>query len=138
MQKSNMHTYNLTPFFRVVEKGVKVLVSQSCLTLCDPLDCSPWGSYVHGFSRQEYWNGLPSPPPGIFLTQGSNWRLLRLLHWQTSSLPLGYPDQAEHQAVFNLLPLCWDWKQSSLCVLSKSGVLVSYSHLESPTGFQIS
>ena len=52
-----------------------MLVSQSCLTLCDPLDCSPWGSYVHGFSRQEYWNGLPSPPPGIFLTQGSNWRL---------------------------------------------------------------
>ena len=25
-----------------------------------------------GFSRQEYWSGLPFPPPGIFLTQGSN------------------------------------------------------------------
>ena len=25
-----------------------------------------------GFSRQEYWTGLPCPPPGIFLTQGSN------------------------------------------------------------------
>ena len=25
-----------------------VLVSQSCLTLCDPLDCSPPGSLVHG------------------------------------------------------------------------------------------
>ena len=24
-----------------------------------------------GFSRQEYWSGLPSPPQGIFLTQGS-------------------------------------------------------------------
>ena len=23
-----------------------------------------------GFSQQEYWSGLPSPPPGIFLTQG--------------------------------------------------------------------
>ena len=22
------------------------------------------GSSVHGFSRREYWNGLPSPPPG--------------------------------------------------------------------------
>jgi len=22
------------------------------------------GSSVHGFSRQEYWSGLPSPPPG--------------------------------------------------------------------------
>ena len=26
----------------------------------------PWG-----FSRQEYWSGLPWPPEGIFLTQGS-------------------------------------------------------------------
>ena len=25
-----------------------------------------------GFSRQEYWSGLPVPSPGIFLTQGSN------------------------------------------------------------------
>ena len=25
-----------------------------------------------GFFRQEYWSGLPSPPPGDFPTQGSN------------------------------------------------------------------
>ena len=25
-----------------------------------------------GFSRQEYWSGLPFPPPGDLLTQGSN------------------------------------------------------------------
>ena len=35
---------------------------QSCSTLCDPMDCSPPGSM--GFSRQEYWSGLPCPPPG--------------------------------------------------------------------------
>ena len=28
--------------------GKKVLVAQSCLTLCDPIDCSLPGSYVHG------------------------------------------------------------------------------------------
>ena len=39
------------------------LVTQSCPTLCDPMDCSPPGSSVHGFSRQEYWSGLPFPPP---------------------------------------------------------------------------
>ena len=27
----------------------------------------PWG-----FSRQEYWSGLPCPPPGAIPTQGSN------------------------------------------------------------------
>ena len=41
-----------------------------------------------GFSRQEYWNGLPFLLQGIFLTQGSNPRLLGLLHWQEDSLPL--------------------------------------------------
>ena len=32
-------------------------VTQSCLTLCNPMDCI-------GFSRQEYWAELPFPPPG--------------------------------------------------------------------------
>ena len=27
------------------------------------MNCSPPGSSVHGFSRQEYWSGLPCPPP---------------------------------------------------------------------------
>ena len=44
--------------------AVLCFVVQSCLTLCDPMDCSPLGSSVHGFSRQEYCNGLPCPPPG--------------------------------------------------------------------------
>ena len=39
------------------------LVAQSCLTLCDPMDCSLPGSSV-GFSMQEYWSGLTCPSPG--------------------------------------------------------------------------
>ena len=35
-----------------------------CLTLCDPMHCSPPGYSVTGFSRQGYWSGLPLPPPG--------------------------------------------------------------------------
>ena len=27
------------------------------------MDCSPPGSSVYGISRQEYWSGLPFPPP---------------------------------------------------------------------------
>ena len=30
-----------------------VLVAQSCLTLCDPVDCRPPGSSVHGIPKQE-------------------------------------------------------------------------------------
>ena len=43
------------------------------------------------FSRQEFWGGLPGPPPGIFLTQGLNSHLLNFLHWQVGSLPLVPP-----------------------------------------------
>ena len=37
---------------------------QSCLTLCNPVNCSPPGSSVHGILQQEYWGGLPRPTPG--------------------------------------------------------------------------
>ena len=37
---------------------------QPCLALCDPMDCNASGSSVRGFSRQEYWSGLPCLPPG--------------------------------------------------------------------------
>ena len=36
---------------------------QSCPTLCNPIDGSPPGSPVPGFSRQEHWSGLPFPSP---------------------------------------------------------------------------
>ena len=39
------------------------LVAQSCPTLCHSVDCSPPGSLSMGCSRQEYWGGLPFPPP---------------------------------------------------------------------------
>ena len=35
---------------------------KSCPTLCKPVDCIPPDSM--GFSKQEYWSGLPFPPPG--------------------------------------------------------------------------
>ena len=37
--------------------GVKVLAAQSCLTLCDPVDCSPSGSSVRVVFRQGCWSG---------------------------------------------------------------------------------
>ena len=38
---------------------------QSCPTLRDPIDGSPWGQAPPslGFSRQEHWSGLPFPSP---------------------------------------------------------------------------
>ena len=56
---------------------------QSYLTLCNPMDCSPLGSSVHGnFPGKNTGVGWHALLQGIFLTQGSNPRLLCLLHWQ--------------------------------------------------------
>ena len=41
---------------------VKALVTQSCPTLCDPMDCSPSGSSI----PRIYCSGLTFPPPGGF------------------------------------------------------------------------
>ena len=49
------------------DSHVCVLILQSCLTLCDLVDC-----VAMGFSRQEYWSGLPFPSPGDLSTQGLN------------------------------------------------------------------
>ena len=64
---------------------VKVLVTQSCPTLCDPMGYSPRGSSVHGFLQArilEY-----SLLQGIIPTQGSKPGLLHcrriLYHWAT-------------------------------------------------------
>ena len=43
---------------------VKVLVAQSCLTLCDPWTVAHQPPLSTAFPRQEYWSGLPFPPPG--------------------------------------------------------------------------
>ena len=34
-------------------------VCQSCPTLCNPMACSPPGSYIHGIFQAKYWSELP-------------------------------------------------------------------------------
>ena len=38
-------------------------VAQSCPTLCDPMDCSPPGSSIHGIFQARHWSGVPLPSP---------------------------------------------------------------------------
>ena len=42
---------------------VNMLVSQSCPTLCAPWTVAHQAPLSMGFSRQEYWSGLPCPSP---------------------------------------------------------------------------
>ena len=45
-----------------------VLVAQS--SLCNPRTVARQAPLSMGFPRQEYWSGLPSPPPGDLLDPG--------------------------------------------------------------------
>ena len=61
------------------------LVTQSCLTLCDPIDCGLSGSYVHRISHTRTLEWVVIPFQWVFRIQGLN---LCLLHWQVDSLLL--------------------------------------------------
>ena len=50
-----MKKYNIT-------LKAKVLVTQTCPTLCNPMDCSLPGSSVHGITQARILE-LPFPPP---------------------------------------------------------------------------
>ena len=64
---------------------------QSCLTLCYPMDCSPTGSPVLGFPKQECWSGLPFPSPGDLSNPGIKPASSVSPALQTDSLSLGKP-----------------------------------------------
>ena len=51
-------------FYYSLRKKMKVLVTQSCPVLCDPMDCSPPGSSVHGILQAGILDWLPFPSPG--------------------------------------------------------------------------
>ena len=63
---------------------------QSCLTLCDPWIVVCQAPLSMEFSRQEYWSGLPCPPPGDLSSPGIEPTSPWLLHWQMDSLPLSH------------------------------------------------
>ena len=68
--------------------------SHSCIqlyvTLCTIAHQSPLSL---GFSRQEYWTGLPCPPPGDLPNPGSNPCLTCSCIGRRTLLPLGIPEK---------------------------------------------
>jgi len=63
-------------------------VSQSCPTLCDPMDCSSLGSSSHGIFQARILSGLPFPPLGDLPNPGIKPTSLIFPYWQADSLPL--------------------------------------------------
>ena len=80
-----------------------VLISQSCLTLCGPMDCSP-----PGFSAHEILQARILEWVAISSSRGSSQprdriHLVHLLHWQADSLPLSHMGSPLLQ---------WEWLKS--------------------------
>ena len=88
------------------------MLLQSCPTLCDPMDCSPPGSSVHGILQARILEGVARPSSrGSSPTQGSNLCLLCLLHWQAGSLLLAPPGKTFQE---QLSLLIWWFLQADL------------------------
>ena len=68
-------------------------VIQSCPILCDPMDCSPPGSSIHGISQARILEWV-----AISFSRGSSSpHLLRLLALQVNSLPLSHQGSPKHR-----------------------------------------
>ena len=79
---------------------VKVLVTQSCLTLCDSMDCSPPGSSVHGILQA------------------------RILQWVAVSFSRGPGERLPSPSLSKHLH---SWPQSFLCKIMIGIILLLFS-----------
>ena len=100
-----------------------VLVTQSCLILCNPIDCSPIGSSVPGILQERIleWVAI-SFSRGIFLTQGSN---LSFLHCRRIPHHLSYRESKHFHNPPNILHYSW------ICLNLFFLLDVHYNHLVS-------
>ena len=73
MRVKSVNTNRVAPAAAAAAKSL-----QSCPTPCDPIDGSPPGSPVLGFSRQEHWSGLPFPSP---MHKSEKWKWSRSVAW---------------------------------------------------------
>ena len=103
-----------------VQLCMRTKLLQSCLTLCDPMDCSPPGSSVHGILQGRYVCGLPCPPPGDLPDPGIEPMSL-LSPGQAGSVPLVAPRRPLHSYNHHffgshdpLVPSCHDLSAGSV------------------------
>ena len=107
------------------------LVAKLCPTLCDPMDCSLTVSCPWGFSRQEYWSGLPCLPPGDLHNPGIE---LRSPSLQADSLLSELPGKPMNTGVgsLSLLLEIFLTQETNLSLLHCRQILYQGSYQGSP------
>ena len=118
----------------------RTLSSHACMWSCFShvwLFLTPWTVSCQaplslGFSRQEYWSGLPCPPPGDLPDPEIEPFVSSLyLHWQVGSLPLvppGKPKFPSSRHITVCLPQCKNENISVFYV--KTDIKAIWSHLK--------
>ena len=80
---------------------VKVLVTQLCLTLWNPMDSTHQAPVSKEFSRQEYWSTLPFRSPGDRPNLGIEPRFPALQADSLPTEPLGNPKERQYKECSN-------------------------------------
>ena len=94
--------------------SVLCLVAQSCLTIYGSMGCNPLGSSVHGIFQARILEWVAtSYARVIFLTHGSNPRLLCVLHWQA----------LQHSPSWG--PRCWNAEGGLCSMILRLGLSLS-------------
>ena len=121
--------FGLLPYFSKVSFAFSFLGEYPCagvlshfihVRLCATLwAVACQGPLSMGFSRKEYWSGLPCPPPRDLSNLGLNPNLLYLLHWQAGSLPVAPPGKPWG------IPVHMFWRALLIIFLSLLGMSAS-------------
>ena len=107
----------------------------SCVWLCDPVDCSPPGSSVHGDSPGKNTGiGCHALLQSIFPTQGPNLCLLQLLresrwilcHWATWEALVEIYTEINGTNLVSFKPISIAWEIFSVWI--HGGVNIQFSH----------
>ena len=93
--------------------------SLSRVRLCDPMDCKAYQAPPSmGFSRQEYWSGLPFPSPGDLPDPGIE---PGPPAFQADALTSESPGKKNglNKDIVNLLTVAWLCHESQVAVYSE-------------------
>ena len=95
-------------------RNMKVLVPQLCPTLCDPMDCSPPGSSVHGILQARTLDWVPTP-----FSRGSSRPRdqIRLLHYRQILYHLSHQGSPQNRSFeYFCLKIVCKIRRSSMCL----------------------
>ena len=104
----------------------KELVTQSCLTLSDPMDYSLPGCSIHGIFQASYWIVLPFPSPGELLNRGMDQTPVSCI--ADGFLTVWATREAYYRSIHCFIEAFWDLP-IGLCVNLSKNLWLAYGRI---------